>query len=346
MVTDTDQQKATRQSWPNLQPLPSARASLSIEREFTEAEYERLALGLIPQDMDDKWFIFLEEDVLYFYRSWTSFCVYWVRLSKEGATYSIAEAYVSRDANQYTQTSKSYDKSLLLFLINNLLLGVDHPFPTPANLPKNLPEGLYQHHISGTAFGQAASISPTDDIVIYTNKRHLIALGAGCLLLTAGCVYPLLYGYNISDRDALGRFFNAITPAIFYIGAAVFGLGLIYTCYRLIVPRPSVMVNREGVFENSSPLSAGLIRWEEIESMFIYTIMDNAFLGIVPVNLEAVLTRQSPIKRFLFRTNKGMAQAPFCISGGGLPMPVEELLSRIERYREALSQDRAEELIH
>lgn len=190
------------------------------------------------------------------------------------------------------------------------------------------------------------SISYVEDIVIYTKKRYLIAMTAGSLLLVSACVYPLIYGYNISGRDSLGRFFKAITPEIFYIGAPMFSLALIYLGYGLLKPTPSVIINQEGIVDNVSAFGAGLIRWDEIESVFVYRIMDNAFLGIVPVNLDAVLARQPTMKRFLFRMNKGMAPAPFAISGGGLPMSVEELLSRIESYREALSQDRAGELIH
>ncbi|HEX6189909.1 MAG TPA: STM3941 family protein [Pyrinomonadaceae bacterium] len=185
-----------------------------------------------------------------------------------------------------------------------------------------------------------------EDIVIYTKRRYLIAMAAGSLLLVGACVYPLVYGFDISGRDSLGRFFKLITPEIFYVGAPVFSLAFIYICYRLLKPTPSVIINQEGVFENASVFGAGLIRWEEIESMFIYQVMNNAFLGIVPVDLDAILARQPPIKRFLFKMNKGMAQAPFAISEGGLPMSVEELLSRIVSYREALWRDRAEEPVH
>ncbi|MGB7923069.1 MAG: STM3941 family protein [Pyrinomonadaceae bacterium] len=166
-------------------------------------------------------------------------------------------------------------------------------------------------------------------------------MAAGCLLLIGACIYPLIYGFNISGRDALGWFFKAITPEIFYIGAPLFSLALIYICYRLLIPRPSVIINQEGIYDNASAFGAGMIRWEEIESMFIYTIMDNPFLGIIPVNLETILARQSIIKRFLFRMNKGMTQAPFAIPEGGLPMTVEELLTKIQLYRKGLSQDRA-----
>ena len=73
---------ATRQSWSNI-PLPEQRASLSFEREFTQEEYELIRHGLIPEAMEDKWFIFLEDDVLYFYRSWTGNCIYQLSLRRK-----------------------------------------------------------------------------------------------------------------------------------------------------------------------------------------------------------------------------------------------------------------------
>lgn len=73
-------------------------------------------------------------------------------MGKEDESYSITEAYVNRDPNQYKEKSLSYDAKLLLFLIDNLLLGKDHPFPMPDNLPYNFLKGLYQHHIAGTGY--------------------------------------------------------------------------------------------------------------------------------------------------------------------------------------------------
>src|SRR6185436_15541060 len=111
-------------------------------------------------------------------------------------------------------------------------------------------------------------------------------MAAGCMLFISGCIYPLIYGYEITGRDTLGQFFNALTPGIFYVGAPLFSLALIYVCYRLLRPRPSVIINQEGIVDNASALGAGLIRWEEIEGMFIYKVMGKPLLGIIPVNLE------------------------------------------------------------
>lgn len=118
----TQQRFATRQSWANF-PLPEQRALISFQRQFTQEEYEVIRYGLIPEAMEDKWFIFLEEDVLYFHRSWTGYCIYQLTLRKDGANYTVAEALTSRDVSQYSATNDEYDVRLLTSLIDNLLLG-------------------------------------------------------------------------------------------------------------------------------------------------------------------------------------------------------------------------------
>lgn len=129
-----DRRPATRQSWPNLQPFPDKHTPLVIQRAFSEDEYERIAWGFIPQAMEDKWFIFLETDVLRFHRSWTGSCVYQLTLKKDGTRYTIQHAAVSRDPDQYGASDHNDDQSLLLSLIDDLLLGRRSQRPGPTAL--------------------------------------------------------------------------------------------------------------------------------------------------------------------------------------------------------------------
>ncbi|MBI4760169.1 MAG: hypothetical protein ACOYYF_13050 [Chloroflexota bacterium] len=130
-------------------PLPRQRAKLNFVRTFTEQEFDCLAHGLIPKSMDDKWFIFMENDVLSFHRSWTGVCIYQVHFDKRHA---ITAVWVNRDVQQYKETDNEYDQRLLNFLIDNLLLGQSTPFPMPSNLPGSLPKGAFQHTVSRTGY--------------------------------------------------------------------------------------------------------------------------------------------------------------------------------------------------
>jgi hypothetical protein len=151
---------ATRQSWSNLQPLPVQCSPLSLQRKFTEPEYERLCDGLIPDRMEHKWFIFLEADILYVHRSWTGYCIYQLSLIREDSTYVISRALVNREPSQYTWVDDRYDEKLLMFLIDQLL-GGRSPLPIAATVPAGIATDLHLQHVVGTGQSTERSAAAT-----------------------------------------------------------------------------------------------------------------------------------------------------------------------------------------
>ena len=141
---------ATRRSWIN-QPLPEKRVALALRREFTAREFESLSRGLIPEAMEDKWFIFMEGGTMFFHRSWTGHCIYQLTLKKKAETYSVSDVLVNRDPSQYSggDGGEGYEVKLLTFLIDNLLLGKVSTFPVPRGVPAGVAAGLYHHHVAG-----------------------------------------------------------------------------------------------------------------------------------------------------------------------------------------------------
>ena len=157
-------ERATRQSWPNLKPLPAQRAQLSIQRAFTKQEYERIRLGFIPERMEDKWLMFTEEDTLYIHRSWTGYCIYRLRLIKEATNYVVGEAFANRDESQYSGGDDSYDEKMAVFLIDHLLLNKRYPMPMPGNVLAGIATELHYSHVLGA--GQRAEESGPINLTI------------------------------------------------------------------------------------------------------------------------------------------------------------------------------------
>jgi len=130
---------ADRSSWKNL-PLSSQRDKLKLKRAFSKDEYGRLSKGLIPEGMEDKWFIFMENNVLYFHRSWTGFCIYEAHFD---GNQKIQEVWVNRDSAQYDAHDNDYDEKLLMFLIDDFLLKREIFLPVSSNIPDDsLTEGI------------------------------------------------------------------------------------------------------------------------------------------------------------------------------------------------------------
>jgi len=126
-------ERAIRNSW-EVKSMPGKRAALHLERVFSSEECQLISFGYIPQAMEDHWFIYLEDGWLYLHRSWTGFCIYQVRLEAIGESHKIAEAWVNRDREQYVNKRDSYDRTLLSYLIDRVLLGRETAFPGDALL--------------------------------------------------------------------------------------------------------------------------------------------------------------------------------------------------------------------
>lgn len=141
--------KAEPNQWKHL-PFRSV-SPVPYSRVFSGLEYERLAQGLIPQDMEDKWFIYLEDLKLLFHRSWTGQAVYQVTLREVADGYSVESAVCSDEILE--RSDNEYQAKLLDFLIGNLLLGETKAFPRPAEINEQMP-GVFQHVISGTGYSE------------------------------------------------------------------------------------------------------------------------------------------------------------------------------------------------
>jgi hypothetical protein len=121
-------QFAKRSDW-KIKEMSEHSIQLPFKLVMSEGSLNRIKQGVIPDQMEDKWFVFFENNWLYFHRSWTGACIFKVRFEKTTTGYESAEAWASRDENFYASTNVEYDAALLLYLIRGFLLGEEVPFP-------------------------------------------------------------------------------------------------------------------------------------------------------------------------------------------------------------------------
>lgn len=139
---------AAKDSW-TTHPLPEKHARLMASWSFTGHEFDRMKRGLIPEQMEDKWFIYYADEWLHFHRSWTGYCIYQVQFRKRDSNFVIVKILVSRDVEQYRESSDEYDLMLLKYLIDSLLLGKAVEFPQQQDFNDEVATALYQHHLVG-----------------------------------------------------------------------------------------------------------------------------------------------------------------------------------------------------
>jgi hypothetical protein len=144
-------ERAIKSNWKTL-GAPDRREPLGYEYVFTDADADRLQLGLIPKEMEDKWFVYFEHGWLFLHRSWTGALIYWLRMDGCPAGIRVVESWVNRDSDQYRETDIAYDRLMLDFLLRRILLGHDIEFPERSTDNSNGLPGVYQHHVVGHAY--------------------------------------------------------------------------------------------------------------------------------------------------------------------------------------------------
>lgn len=144
--------KAKSDSWKR-EPFVSGIA-VPYQASFTSSQLERLSAGLVPKQMEDKWFVYYEEPFLFLHRSWTGQPVFRVKLRTSETGADVEEALVSGAQNP-EGAEVGYQAQLLDFLVSNLLLGQSKPFPRPASAKESL-AGTFQHHVAGTGYSETS----------------------------------------------------------------------------------------------------------------------------------------------------------------------------------------------
>ena len=104
---------AHRGDW-KTEPMPEQHETFVLNRSFSDVEMDVLRCGNIPQEMEDKWFWYMEGSTLWAHRSWTGNCIYKIDF-KEDNNHVVT---VNRDPEQYTCTSIKEDIELLNKLLN------------------------------------------------------------------------------------------------------------------------------------------------------------------------------------------------------------------------------------
>jgi 8-oxo-dGTP diphosphatase len=113
-----------------IEALTAKRTTILLDRTFSPEDMNLIRRGFVPEQMEDKWFIYWKDNTLFFYRSWTGFCIYMVRFTIENKSCRMIEADVNRDSKQYQETSNERDAKMISYLIDVLLLRQDAVFPS------------------------------------------------------------------------------------------------------------------------------------------------------------------------------------------------------------------------
>jgi hypothetical protein len=92
---------------------------------YNQGHVDIIKKGFIPKTMEDKWYIYSNDNWLFFHRSWTGQGIYKAELKFDNGRYIIDDFYVERDSKIYDNTDDIFDYHILRILKEWGLLDCD-----------------------------------------------------------------------------------------------------------------------------------------------------------------------------------------------------------------------------
>ncbi|MEU4334816.1 hypothetical protein AB0F59_09340 [Micromonospora lupini] len=106
---------------PIVAPMPLA---VLPARTWSDEQWKRITLGYQARDMDEKWNVFVEDEVAFLHRSWTGNGVYEASFSPvPGDGWRISGVAVESDPSRYRRSSDQYDRVLVEMVLSGIVLG-------------------------------------------------------------------------------------------------------------------------------------------------------------------------------------------------------------------------------
>lgn len=121
---------------------------------------------------------------------------------------------------------------------------------------------------------------------------------------------------------ALPLFVKAVAVA----NVAFFGLCAIYASFKLFDTRPGLIIDSQGLVDNSSAVAAGRIPWEEIIGLKISRLAGQRFITIEVLHPHRFIEGGSFFSRMLNAGNRKMTGSPINISSNSLRLNFDQLV--------------------
>jgi hypothetical protein len=162
--------------------------------------------------------------------------------------------------------------------------------------------------------------------IVYPKKGKVILLGfLSFLFVVAGI--GVLYFAAANNEDAWPLWVIGVLAIVF------FGLCIVYYFYTLFNRKPALIVDHEGIQDNSSYLAAGMVRWDEIEEIKWVSFQKQIFLGLITYDRSLITNRSTGLKKILNKINKSMLDSQVNITIQILDCSPEQLVDEINARR-------------
>ena len=176
----------------------------------------------------------------------------------------------------------------------------------------------------------------TTEKVIPFSKTKVVLLTLVSVALVAGGVWL----WSIADQQNRQAPFLMRTVAI--AGILCFGSCTIYGCYKFFDNRPGLVIDSQGIIDNSSAVAVGRVFWREIIDIRESSITGQRFVSIEVIDPEIFIRQSNFLIKMLNAANLKLMGTPINISANSLWINFDELVQMlVQAYEEAQGTDQS-----
>ena len=162
-----------------------------------------------------------------------------------------------------------------------------------------------------------------EEIVIETSKTKVLGLiGLSVLFVFLG-VWMVFYAPKVNVEFLNNEILRTSTGILSIV---IFGITGILFSKKLIGNKYGIMISNEGVYDNSTSVNSGLIKWSNIERIEQRKVLHQRFIQIIVDNPEHFIEKHTNIltRKSVESTFKKYG-SPIQISTNALKIGFEEL---------------------
>ena len=164
-------------------------------------------------------------------------------------------------------------------------------------------------------------------IEIPLNKKKISLILLGSIgFVTLGLLFTLTPDTFISTRSPN----ESITRIIGIITLTFFGIATVYGISKLFDKSAGLIINDNGIIDNTNFASVGLIKWEDIKKIKSDKLASSDFMLIYVKNPKAYLEKATFIKRKLMQGNMKMYGTPLSLTSLSIKCDYKYLATLID----------------
>ncbi len=162
-------------------------------------------------------------------------------------------------------------------------------------------------------------IDTATEIVVPLSK------GKGVLHLLGAVAFVAAGIWIWSIADVQTRYHPQRMKAAAVVGISFFGLCALYGLFKFFDTRPGLIIDDQGIVDNSSAVAAGRILWDEVVALNVGETAGQRFITIMVKDPEKFVARGGFFSKMLRVANANMTGSPINISATSLGLRFEEL---------------------